>query len=246
MIINIRTITKPHIYIYYFTNKNSEVKMTKKIIFLRHTQCLNMVNRDLWKHQRDYHLNPLDAPLSASGIEHAKKIANELPAIPVLGGVTTIDLIIASPFRKCIQTAKIIREILCQEAKIWAHDGFAEGILHKLPTRPVGARIGNTIMETPLLNIVPDMSIVEKYTRRSIPLENIADEHDRVINTVNDMFVLDKNILVITHGRVLQHIYKVVPGAPKSDFMGKLPGLITFAYGADQLDMIDYPRFFNF
>jgi len=96
---------------------------------VRHTERADdlgaTVNGDAWVLSADFQSWSMDPPLSDNGIAHASQIGQQLASLAE-EAMTQIDVVISSPYRRCVQTAVELCRCLGRETKMILDMSFGE------------------------------------------------------------------------------------------------------------------------
>ena len=96
------------------------------IAFIRHSERLDLVNKNKWKNSKRYKENKYDTPITRNGKKIAEESMNKLLNL----GFTNINYLYSSPFSRCIETClvlkKKIKEELNKDIKIRIEYGLCE------------------------------------------------------------------------------------------------------------------------
>ncbi|MCK5459495.1 histidine phosphatase family protein [Candidatus Parcubacteria bacterium] len=180
-----------------------------KIYIIRHGETdFNVQNR---------YLGRTDISLNLKGKNQAKKMFNRINSLD-------IDIVISSPLKRALETAKIIKQ---NGKKVLIDNHFIE--------RSVGVYEGLTKKEAKLK--YPDLyakNITRIYNDAPLGGETIKNTEKRVFKGLNNIKKIykDKNILLITHAFVAKIINKYFnPNISESKF---------YAFTLKNLEFKDY------
>lgn len=81
------------------------------LVVMRHSERLDFADEDAWFQHPDSRIYPMDPPITSRGRSHAKVQARLLREFLESNGAG-IDVIITSPYIRCVQTAVHVREVL--------------------------------------------------------------------------------------------------------------------------------------
>ncbi|EME28307.1 phosphoglycerate mutase family protein, putative [Galdieria sulphuraria] len=158
----------------------------RKLWLVRHGERMDHVD-EIWKQKAK---NPYDPPLTERGRKQAWELAGELSK-------EQVDVIISSPFLRCVQTAVIIAEKCGLEIKI--EPGATEWLNEEWfgPTIPEWKSLEELRDQFPAIDVTYQPIFIPKHPETRFSLKERARK--TMMSLTQERYPL-QNILVVTHG----------------------------------------------
>jgi len=85
------------------SKKQGDLPFRQTIVILRHSERLDHIDPEGYKASEEGKAWPFDTPLTAKGVQLAQEVARELGVLHASGA--SFAAVVASPYRRCMQTA---------------------------------------------------------------------------------------------------------------------------------------------
>lgn len=171
----------------------------RTLYLVRHGQRLDAVDKS-WKGDNKY-----DPPLSELGFEQAWKVGVRLRQEP-------IDVIIASPYLRTLQTAQTVAEAL--DRPFYVDEGVGEwqgrSMMSQAPNiTPPAERAA----DFPCMDLSHQATVFPEWPET---VNQVFERYRKVMAYLLETY--EGNLLIVGHGRVVTGVPHVLTGKPESKF----------------------------